>query len=148
LHGVRAHAYATLAEPDRCQEHLKLAEDIAATVHPDAVPRWLGGWQPAHTGAMCAHALATLAMATSDDRHLADAHDRLAGAIDQLTAAPRTRALALCQTRLAALYLHTGDHDRAHHWNERARAGAADLRSARVNHALATVNARPDDPPQ
>jgi transcriptional regulator with XRE-family HTH domain len=147
LHGVRAHAYATLAEPGRCQEHLKLAEDIAATVRSDAVPRWLGGWQPAHTGAMCAHALATLAIATGDDRHLADAHDRLTGAIDQLATATRSRAVALCQTRLAALCLHTGDHDRANHWTERARASATDLRSARVNHSLAVLTDQPGAPP-
>ena len=67
--------------------------------------------------------------------------------VDQLTAAPRTRALALCQTRLAALCLHTGDPDGAEHWIERAGTNAADLRSARVNHALAAITDQPDAPP-
>jgi transcriptional regulator with XRE-family HTH domain len=142
LHGVRAHAYATLAQPDRCNEHLTHAEDLAATVHPDDVPAWLGGWQPAHTQAVTAHALATLAVATGDRTHLSDATDRLTRAVDQLSTTHRTRALALTQTRLAALLLHTGDTDRADHWLAQARTRAADLRSARLNHHLATLTTR------
>ena len=43
-------------------------------VTPDAVPAWLGGWHPAHTSAVCAYAVATLAIATGADTDLADAH--------------------------------------------------------------------------
>ena len=146
LHGVRAHAYATLAEPDRCAEQIKLAGDLATTVDPDAVPAWLGGWQPAHTDAMIAHALATLAMATSDDNHLADAYDLLTRAAGSLAATCRTRALTLTQVRLAALHLRTGDSDRADRWIEQARSNATDLRSARVNHHLATLGGHGEGP--
>jgi hypothetical protein len=41
LQSVRAHAYATLGESDRCVEQMKLAEDTSTTVDPDAVPGWL-----------------------------------------------------------------------------------------------------------
>jgi hypothetical protein len=140
LHGVRAHAYATLADPDRCTEQIKLAEDFAATVDPDAVPAWLGGWLPAHTHATIAHTTASLALATGDDTHLVDAHDLLTASIDQLsTSTTRTRALALTQARLAAVHLHTGDHDRADRWLTQARTHATDLRSARLNHHLTTL---------
>jgi hypothetical protein len=142
LHGVRAHAYATLAEPDRCTEQIKLAEDFSTTVDPDDVPAWLGGWQPAHTHAMTAHTTATLALTTGDDTHHADARDQLTHAIDQLATSHRTRALALTQARLAALHQHTGDTDRADHWLEQARTHATDLRSARVNHHLTNLRTR------
>jgi hypothetical protein len=142
LHGVRAHAYATLAEPDRCLEHLKLAEDLTAAVDTDALPVWFGGWQPAHSHAMCAHAVTSLALATGDDAHLADAHDRLTRAAGELAATTRARALALVQSRLAGLCLHTGDGGGAAGWLERAAAGAVDLRSARLNHDLASLQAR------
>jgi transcriptional regulator with XRE-family HTH domain len=82
LHGVRAHAYATLAEPDRCTGQIKLAEDHATAVDPDDVPAWLGGWQPAHTHAMTAHTTATLAMTTGDDTHHTHAADLLTNSID------------------------------------------------------------------
>jgi hypothetical protein len=144
LHGVRAHAYATLGDEGRCHEHLKLTEDLSYAVTPDTVPSWFGGWQPAHTGAVCAHAATTLALVTGSDPHLSDAHDRLARAVDALTSAGRPRALALCQARLAALHLHTGDLKIAAHWLERAGSAATDLRSARVNHALAGLHASLD----
>jgi transcriptional regulator with XRE-family HTH domain len=146
LHGVRAHAYATLADPDRCTEQIKLAEDHATTVDPDDVPAWLGGWQPAQTHAMTAHATATLAIATGDDTHHADAHDLLTSSIDQLSTTTRTRALALTQARLAALNRHHGDTDRADHWLAQAGTHATDLRSARLNHHLTNLRADTESP--
>jgi hypothetical protein len=144
LQGVRAHAYATLGEADRCVEHGKIAEDLADTVALDTVPVWLGGWQPDHTRAVCAHALTTLALTTGDDTQLAHAHDRLTQATARLAGSNRTRALTLCQTRLAMLHLHTGDLPGATGWIEKAQANATNLRSARVNHDLATVQAAAD----
>jgi predicted negative regulator of RcsB-dependent stress response len=70
---------------------------------------------------MCAHAIASLALATSDDTHLADAHNQLTKAIDQLATTTRTRALTLAQSRLAMLYLHTGDGDQAAELDETRR---------------------------
>jgi transcriptional regulator with XRE-family HTH domain len=142
LHGVHAHAYATFGEADRCTEQIKLAEDVSATVEPHAVPGWLGGWQPAHTRAVCAQAATTLALTTNHDNHLADATARLTRAVDDLATTGRHRALALTQTRLAALHLHTGDPDRAAHWLRQARTHATDLRSARLDHALTTLHTR------
>jgi transcriptional regulator with XRE-family HTH domain len=142
LHGIHAHTYATLGEADGCTEQITLAEDTCATVHPDAVPAWLDGWQPGHTRAVGAHAATTLALTTNDDHHLADATARLTRAIDELATTARTRALALTQTRLAALHLHTGNPDHAAHWLQHARTHATDLRSARLDHALTTLHTR------
>ena len=147
LHGVHAHAYATFGEADRCTEQITLAEDTCATVGPDAVPGWLGGWQPAHTRAVCAQAATTLALTTGDDNHLTDASLRLTRAVDDLTTTSRNRASALCQLRLAALHLHNGNPDEAARWLQHAQAGATDLRSARLNHALTTLHTRLESRP-
>jgi hypothetical protein len=147
LHGIHAHAYATLGEADRCTQQIKLAEDVSAAVQPDAVPGWLGGWQPGHTRAVCAQAATTLALTTGHDNHLTDASLRLTRAVDDLTTTSRHRALALTRTRLAALQLHTGNPDQAAHQLQQAQAGATDLRSARLNHALTTLQTRLESRP-
>ena len=147
LHGVHANTHAAQGHHEHTTREIDHAEHAAAAVTPDAVPAWLGGWHPAHTSAVCAHAAATLAVTTSTDTDLADAHKRLTHAIDTIDATARTRALARCQTRLALLHLHNGDTDEATHWAHQARTQATDLHSARVDHDLATIHTDTGTPP-
>jgi hypothetical protein len=141
LHGVRANAHAAQGHRDPTTREIDHAEHTSDTVTAGTVPSWLGGWHPAHTRAVCAHAAATLAAATGSHTDLADAHKRLTHAIDTIDATARTRALARCQTRLALLHLTSGDPDQATRWADLARTSAVDLRSARVRIDLATIQA-------
>jgi transcriptional regulator with XRE-family HTH domain len=152
LHGVRANTHASLGQGEHTTRHTDQARYAAGAVTTGTVPAWLGGWHPAHTAAVCAHATATLATATGDDTtvddtHLADADQQLSRAAAALAATGRTRALALCQARLALLHLHHGDPDRAHHWTEQAHTHAIDLRSARVTQHLAAIHTSTHTPP-
>jgi transcriptional regulator with XRE-family HTH domain len=147
LHGVRARAHAALGEPDRCHREIRLVEDAAAVVDPDAVPGWLGGWQPAHVEALCGHAHADLARATGDPSHLDRAHQALTTAAAHLTPV-RPRAAALCLTHLARTHHKCGDPDQATTLADQARHLATDLRSTRLNRDLATLApATGDEPP-
>jgi transcriptional regulator with XRE-family HTH domain len=146
LHGVRANTHASLGQGGHAARHIDQAQHTAAAVTPDAVPGWLGEWHPAHTSAVCAHATATLAATTGSDTHLADAHRQLTDAAGTLAVTGRTRALALCQARLALLHHDHGDLDQADRWAEQARVTATDLRSARVDRHLATIDARTPTP--
>jgi hypothetical protein len=147
LHGVRARAHAALGEPDRCHREIRLVEDAAAVVDPDAVPGWLGGWQPAHVEALCGHAHADLARATGDPSHLDRAHQALTTAAAHLTPV-RPRAAALCLTHLARTHHKCGDPDQATTLAGQARHLATDLRSTRLNRDLATLApATGDEPP-
>jgi hypothetical protein len=141
LHGVRANTHASLGQGGHAARHIDHAQHTANAVTPDAVPGWLGEWHPAHTGAVCAHATATLATTTGSDTHIADVHKRLTHAAGTLDVTGRTRALALCQARLALLHHDHGDPEEADRWAERARAHTTDLRSARVDQHLATIDA-------
>jgi hypothetical protein len=138
LHGVRARAYAALGERDRCGRQIRLVGDTAAGVDPDAVPGWLGGWQPAHVGAVCGHARAELARATGDPGDLAPASQALVTAAGQLVAV-RPRAAALCLVHLARAYRVSGDPERGAGLIERAEHLATGLRSARVSQELAAL---------
>jgi hypothetical protein len=149
LHGVRARAYARLGEPERCEREIRLVRDVAATVDPDTVPGWFGGWQPAHVAAVCGHAQADLATATGDADVLAAAHVALVTAAEQL-AAVRPRAAALCLTHLADAHRRCGDPDHVTGLVDRAQHLAGGLRSGRVNRELAGLRgpAVGEAPPQ
>jgi hypothetical protein len=146
LHGVRARAYARLGERDRCEREIRLVQDVAATVDPDTVPGWFGGWQPAHLRALCGHAHADLALATGDPGALTAAHEALITAADQL-ATLRPRAAALCLTHLAHAHHDCGDSEQVTALVERAGRFATDLRSARVSRDLAALRASPGGHP-
>jgi hypothetical protein len=138
LHGIRARAYATMGEPDPCHREIRLVEDTAATVDTFDVPGWLDGWHPAHVQALCGHAHAGLAGATGDHAHLDRAHEILTSAAAHL-APVRPRAAALCLTHLAHAHHKHGDPDQATTLADQARHLATDLRSARLNHDLTTL---------
>jgi transcriptional regulator with XRE-family HTH domain len=139
LYGVRARAYATLGERGHCARETGLAEDAAAGVDAAGVPGWLGGWEPAHALAVCGHAWATLAGRTRSFSDLAEAHKRLEGAVDDLAAASRHRAAALCLVRLAWVHQRCGSPEEAAAWLVRAQQATAGLGSARVSRDLAVV---------
>jgi transcriptional regulator with XRE-family HTH domain len=139
VHGVKAHVYAANGLSDACAREIELAQVTSAAMEPGEVPGWLGGFEPAHTRAVCGHAAAVLAGATGRDADRAAAHQRLTEAIGQLERAGRDRAVALCQTRLTMLHLAAGEHDQAGRWARQALATTAGVRSARVRRELATV---------
>lgn len=139
VHGVRARAYATLGDRDRCIREIGRAEDAAALVEPRTVPAWLGGWEPAHVEAVCGHAYAQLAHTRGGFTDLAEAHKRLEAAANDLAAAGRWRAAALCLVRLAGAHQRGGNPDEAAAWTGQAQRAAAGLGSARVGRALAAV---------
>lgn len=141
LHGVKARAYAAKGEPKACARELELAETAGAAVALDAVPAWLGGFDPAHTQAMCGHAAAVLAARSGCEDDQVDAGKRLAQAVEGLEAAGRVRALALCQTRLAMLHLGIGEVAEAASWARQALGAVGNLRSARVGYELAALRA-------
>jgi hypothetical protein len=140
-HGVRARLHAALGQRDRCLREIGNVEDLSTLVDPEVVPEWLGGWQPAHVQAVCGHALAVLAEASDDPAHAAEAHQRLIGAADELAAAGRVRAAALCLTAVARMHLRCGNPDEASWWAGRAQPLAEDLRSARVARDVAAARA-------
>lgn len=138
LHGVRGRAYAALGERDRCIREVEAAEQTAAQVEPGAAPQWLGGWEPCHVQAVCGHAYAQLAKASS----LVDPvewHKRLSGAVDELAAAGRLRAAGLCLATLTRMHTQLGNSDEADSWVDRARQLSVDLHSARVSRDLAAI---------
>jgi transcriptional regulator with XRE-family HTH domain len=141
LHGVKAYAYGAKGERGGCAREIDLAEAACAAVGPDAVPGWMGGFDPAHTQAVTGHAAAALAIGSGDDGDLANADKRLAHALDRLDATGRARAVARCQIRLAMLHLRGGDRTAAVGWLGRAIDAVTDLRSARVERELAAVRA-------
>jgi transcriptional regulator with XRE-family HTH domain len=142
LHGVKARAYATKGEPAACARELELTELAGAAVVRDEVPGWLGGFDPAHTQAVCGHAVAVLAAQSGREDDLVDASKRLTQAVEGLEAAGRIRALALCQTRLAVLHAGTGEASEAAAWARLALRTMGDLRSARVGKELLDLRTR------
>lgn len=141
LHGARARLYAALGERDRCRREIRLVEQVGAQVEPEAVPGWLGGWEPAHAEAVCGHAYARLAEASGDAADEAEAHKRLATAAEELTVAGRVRAAVLCLSELARMHQRCGNPDEAQDWAEHAQRLAVDLRSTRVSRELVAVKA-------
>jgi hypothetical protein len=142
LHGVKARAYAAKGDPVACARELEATEAAGAAVVRDDVPAWLGGFDPAHTQAVCGHATAVLAARSGREDDLVDACKRLTHAVEGLEAAGRVRALALCQTRLAMLHAGTGEASEAAAWARQALGTMGNLRSVRVGGELADLRAR------
>lgn len=140
LHGVKAHAYAAKGDSRACTREITLAETAGAAVDPPAVPDWFGGFDPAHTQAVCGQAAAVLATATGTGGDLAEATKRLSGAVAGLCAAGRKRAMTRCQIQLAILHLRAGDRDEAAAWGQLVLGSAPELRSARVNRELGALH--------
>ena len=150
MHGVRAYAYAARQEAAACLREIDLAGQAGALAEAGPVPNWFGGFDPAHTQAVCGHAAALLAHRTGGDAERAEAYKRLTEAAGQLDPVGRGRAVTLCQARLALLHLTDGEVDEAAGWVRRLVAVADGVRSVRLRRDLAAVNkagsARLDDP--
>lgn len=148
IHGVRAHAYAATGQTAACRREIDLAAQVGAQVEPAGLPSWFGGFDPAHTRAVCGHALARLAAKTGAEREQAQAYRWLTEAVTGLDPAGRGRAAALCQVRLAMLDLARGRIDDAADRLGRSAGIVEGMRSGRLRRDLAlvreTVAAWPD----
>ena len=142
LHGVRARARADRGERAACLQQVEYAAATSATVHLESVPGWMGGWEPAHTEAACGHALAALADHSLSDDDLTDADKRLRHAAEQLTPAGRTRAAALCHSRLARLHERAGNTSEATAWGQQAAGHTSIICSARLANDVARSRQR------
>lgn len=149
LHGVKARAYAATGQAEACRRSIQLAEE-AHTAAGDT-----DGWvitlcRPAHLYATTGHAVATLALHTDSKTDLDEARQRLRAAVDGHDPATHTRAVGLCQARLAQLALHTGDLADTQHWARQALTTLTSVDSARLRRALTLVRkaiqAHPDEP--
>jgi peptide deformylase len=103
----------------------------------------MGGWAPAHTEAVCGHALAALAEHSRSDDELTDADKRLRYAAERLTLAGRTRAAALCHSRLARLHERAGNTGEATAWGQQAASHTSIICSARLANDLARSRQQP-----
>lgn len=140
LCGVKARAFAMRGEERECRQHLDLAEQA----HTEAATAGGAGWlatvaTPAHLYATTGHAAATLARRTGSASARAEAHQRLAAAIDHLDPAGQARTAVLCQAQLATLLLEAGDRSEGADQATRVLEAATGIRSHRLAEHLSML---------
>jgi transcriptional regulator with XRE-family HTH domain len=150
LHGVKARAYAAIANAELCRRHVVLAEQAFAAASPQA-PGWLGTLcHPAYVYAATGHAIAQLSRASREAADVEDARQRLTTAIDNFDTWTHARAHALCTSRLALLDLAADELDQGARWARQALRCSESVHSVRLERDLADIRtaaaSHPDDP--
>lgn len=136
LHGVKARAFAAMADAPAVRRHIGLAEDAYAAATAATTPQWMTFLNDAHVYSVTGQAAFSLAHAAGT--FSTDAHERLTRAITGFTGG-RARAVALCATRLARLHLDNGNLHEGETAARTALKAVPGLRSARITQDLNTM---------
>jgi transcriptional regulator with XRE-family HTH domain len=147
LYGVKARAYAGVADAAACRRQIALAEHAhAAAQDADLGDGWLAQVaRPGRLYAVTGHAVARLARSSAQPGDLQEACRRLGDAAQALDPVTDARARALCLSRLAVLHLTSGDLEPGVHRAREAIGAASLIRSTRLTRALASIRAAATD---
>lgn len=116
LAGVRARAYGMKGDTEACVRQLRLAEQAQTKAAGGEAAGWLATIATgAQLAAASGHALASLAGLTGSAAAREEAQHYLAQAVAGL-GPDRRRAAALCQARLATVYLEAGELEPGTRW--------------------------------
>ncbi|MEV4544539.1 hypothetical protein [Micromonospora echinaurantiaca] len=132
LYTTAASAYGRLGEGRACQSALAKAERALDRATPDAGPRWVNYFSPAHFAGTALKCLSDLHLYRRALRHAPDAIT-LAG--------QNARTRALHTALIATTHARAGDIDTACGWGRELARHVADVHSARVNHRVRELTA-------
>ncbi|NJP35722.1 hypothetical protein [Micromonospora thermarum] len=135
LYTTAASAYGRLGEKSACQTALARAERALDRVNPQASPRWVAYFSPAHYAGTALKCLSDLRLYAHALRYASAAN----GLADR-----NARTLALHSALIAMTHARAGNIDAACHWGRAAARQVPDVQSARVERRvgdlIATLN--------